>query len=179
MTGLARSNAFSDPKRSFARAPSATLTRGLSSTSAYTRSAAPKIVSPSRKGLRNSVLSLRDGLVLTATQRVYYVSQRANDSLILGLTAGLRARLYHLGRATIFGEFAVGISDTSVAAPPRGTRFNYLALGAGGVTVRVASRAHLLAGLRLLHLSNASLKGPGRNPDIEAVGPFAGLLLGS
>src|SRR6267142_5846659 len=33
------------------------LTRGFRSTSANTRTAAPKIVSPSRKGLRNSVLS--------------------------------------------------------------------------------------------------------------------------
>jgi hypothetical protein len=36
---------------------------------------------------------LRDGLVLTARQRLYYVSQRRNDSRVLGLTATLRGRV--------------------------------------------------------------------------------------
>jgi hypothetical protein len=36
---------------------------------------------------------------------------------------------------------------------------------------------HLMAGLKVLHISNAGLAGPDRNPDIEAIGPTAGLLL--
>jgi hypothetical protein len=30
--------------------------------------------------------------------------------------------------------------------------------------------------MQLIHISNAGLKGPGRNPDIEAIGPSLGLL---
>jgi len=121
---------------------------------------------------------LRNGLVLTLNQRVYYVSQRANDTWLLGLTFGIRGRVYRRGRASVFLEGNVGISDAAIAAPPRGTRFNYLALGSGGVLVRVKPRVYLVAALQLIHISNNGLKSPSRNPDIEAIGPNVGLLMG-
>jgi hypothetical protein len=121
---------------------------------------------------------LRNGLVLTLNQRVYYVSQRANDTWLLGLTFGIRGRVYRRGRASVFLEGNVGISDAAIAAPPRGTRFNYLALGSGGVLVRVKPRVHLVAALQLIHISNNGLKSSSRNPDIEAIGPNVGLLMG-
>jgi hypothetical protein len=121
---------------------------------------------------------VRDGLVFTMHQRIYYVSQRANDSWLLGLTFGLRGRVYRRGRMTAFVEGDVGISDAAIAAPPRGTRFNYLAMGSGGVLVRLTSRVQAIGALQWIHVSNNSLKGPGRNPDIEAVGPQLGLSIG-
>lgn len=121
---------------------------------------------------------LKDGIVLTMNQHVYYVSQRANDSWLLGLTCGVRGRIYQRGGAHVYIEGGVGLSDAAIAAPPRGTRFNYLAMGAGGVLVRLSPRVHALAALQWIHVSNNSLKGPGRNPDIEAVGPRIGLVVG-
>jgi hypothetical protein len=121
---------------------------------------------------------LRTGLVLTARQRLYYVSQRRNDSRVLGLTAGLRGRAYRRGHASIFWQFDLGISDAAVAVPNRGTRFNYLALGGAGVAVRLRPGLHTLAGLRWVHVSNNGLAGRTRNPDIEAVGPTVGMLVG-
>ena len=121
---------------------------------------------------------LKDGLVLTLQQRVYYVSQRANDSWLLGLTAGARHRVYRRGRASLFLEGAAGISDAAIAAPPRGTRFNYLATASGGIVFTLRRRLHVVGDLQLLHISNNSLKGPGRNPDIEALGPRVGVLVG-
>ena len=53
-------------------------------------------------------------------------------------------------------------------------RFNYLALAAVCGHVRL----HLVATVELLHLSNASLHSPGRNPDIEAIGQTVGLIVG-
>jgi hypothetical protein len=121
---------------------------------------------------------VREGLVVTMNQRIYYVSQRANDSWLLGLTFGVRGRVYRRGRVTAFVEGNVGISDAAIAAPPRGTRFNYLAMGSGGVLVRLTPRVHALWGLQWIHVSNNSLKGPGRNPDTEALGPHLGVSLG-
>ncbi len=43
--------------------------------------------------------------------------------------------------------------------------------------VRVNSRLHVFSALQLMHISNAGLKGPGRNPDIETIGPTLGMLL--
>jgi hypothetical protein len=54
---------------------------------------------------------LRDGLLVIARQRLSYVSQRSNDSRILGLTSGLRGRVYRRGRASAFLQFDFGISD--------------------------------------------------------------------
>lgn len=121
---------------------------------------------------------LRDGLVLALSQRISYVSQRANDSWLLGVTGGVRKRVYRRGRVSGFLEFQIGISDAAIAAPPRGTRFNYLAIGSGGAVLHVRPRLDLLAALQWIHVSNNSLKGPGRNPDIQALGPTVGLLIG-
>ena len=120
---------------------------------------------------------LRNGLVLRAGQRFFYVSQRAEDAVILGLTIGVRGRVYSRGRLSAFLQGDLGISHTAIATPPRGTRFNYLAIGGGGVMVRVHPRMHLVSALQLVHISNAGVKGPGRNPDIEAIGPSLGLLI--
>ena len=116
--------------------------------------------------------------MLKAQQRFHYVSQRKNDTWLLGLTVGLRNRLYRSGRASGFVQFEFGVTDAAIAAPPRGTRFNYLAIGGGGLIVRLEARLHLVASVDVTHISNASLKGPDRNPDIEAMGPTLGLIVG-
>ena len=120
---------------------------------------------------------LREGLVLMVRQRLYYVSQRGNDSRALGLTSGLRARIYRRGRASGFLQFDMGVADAAVALPPRGTRFNYLAIGGGGVTVQINRRIEAVGTLEVIHISNASLAGPDRNPDIEAIGPSLGISI--
>jgi hypothetical protein len=119
---------------------------------------------------------LRRGLVLRASQRFAYVSQRGEDAVVLGLTIGVRGRVYQRGRVSAFLQGDVGISYTAIATPPRGTRFNYLATGGGGAMVRVRPRVHVVSTLQVIHVSNNSLKGPGRNPDIEAIGASLGLL---
>lgn len=121
---------------------------------------------------------LRDGLVLIARQRLFYVSQRRNDSRLLGLTSGLRGRVYRRGRASGFVQFDLGISDAAVALPPGGTRFNYLAIGGAGVMMQVNRRIQALAIVEVIHISNAGVAGHDRNPDIEAIGPTLGVTIG-
>lgn len=119
---------------------------------------------------------LKRGLVLRANQRFAYVSQRAEDAVLLGLTIGVRGRIYHRGRFAAFLQGDLGISHTVIATPPRGTRFNYLAMGGAGALIALRPRVHLVTTLQVIHVSNASLKGPSRNPDLEAIGPSVGLL---
>jgi hypothetical protein len=121
---------------------------------------------------------LRDGLVVMARQRLFYVSQRSNDSRVLGLTSGLRWRVYRRGRTSWFAQFDVGISDAAVALPPGGTRFNYLAIGGGGVLIPISRRVQAIATLEVIHISNAGVAGDDRNPDIEAIGPSLGVTIG-
>ncbi len=118
---------------------------------------------------------LRDGLMLTARQRLYYLSQRLNDSRVLALPQVCVFESIAIAALSSFVQFDFGMSDAAVALPPRGTRFNYLALGGGGVLVSLKPRVHLLATLELMHVSNAECQGPDRNPDIEAIGPSLGV----
>ena len=121
---------------------------------------------------------LRDGLLLIARERLYYVSQRRNDSRVLGLTMGLRARVYRRGRTSGFLQFDLGVSDAAVATPPGGTRFNYLGVGGGGIIVQMTRRVQAIAALEVIHVSNAGIAGPDRNPDVEAIGPSLGITIG-
>lgn len=121
---------------------------------------------------------LRDGLALTLTAPLYYVSQRGIDSWLLGATFGVRGRIYRKSATSVFLGFEIGVSEADTFVPPRGTRFNYLALGSAGVTVRLRPRVHLLAAMKWVHVSNNGLAGRHRNPDIEAIGPQLGVLIG-
>ena len=121
---------------------------------------------------------LRDGLQFTARSPLYYVSQRTIDGYLFGATVGIRGRVYRRGAASLFLDVEVGIAESDTPVPPRGTRFNYLALGGAGATIRLRRGVHLLTGLKWIHVSNNGLAGRDRNPDIEAVGVVVGGLMG-
>jgi hypothetical protein len=120
---------------------------------------------------------LRDGLVFTASWPMYYVFQRGADSYMLAGTFGVRGRVYRRPRWSTYLELRVGVSQADTIVPPRGTRFNFLALGGGGITARLRNGVHGFAGVEWLHISNAGREGDDRNPDIEAIGPKLGLLI--
>ena len=120
---------------------------------------------------------LRDGLTFVGATPMFYVAQRTTNATMVGLTGGLRQRIARRGRASCFVELEVGVSDAEIIVPPRGTRFNYIFQPGAGVTLALGARGHLVAGVRWFHLSNASLAGPNRNPDIEALGLHGGILL--
>jgi hypothetical protein len=117
------------------------------------------------------------GVVLTLGWPLYYVSQRGIDGWMLGVTWGARGRIVRSGRASVFWEVDVGISEADTPVPPRGTRLNYLAEGSAGTTVRLRHGVHVVTAIKWIHVSNASLAGRHRNPDIEAVGLKTGLLI--
>jgi hypothetical protein len=77
----------------------------------------------------------------------------------------------------LFVELGPGISWSDTTVPPRGTRFNYLIVGGGGLLHRIGPQVHAVAGARWWHLSNNSREGRSRNPDIEALGGYAGVAI--
>jgi hypothetical protein len=121
---------------------------------------------------------LGKGVVLVVESPLYYVWQRHTDAYLLGVTWGVRGRAARRPGWSLFWELQVGISEADTYTPPGGTRFNYLALGGGGVAIRLRRGVHAVAGIRWVHVSNNGLAGRSRNPDIEAVGPMLGILMG-
>lgn len=119
---------------------------------------------------------LSDAVAAVVTMPMYYVDQRGVDAALQGITFGLRSRLYRRGRVSIYFDFDVGVSYADTYTPPRGTRFNYLALGTVGAIVPIRRGLDLMAGARLVHVSNNGLAGRDRNPDIEALGLQIGVL---
>jgi hypothetical protein len=119
---------------------------------------------------------LSDAVAAVVTMPMYYVDQRGVDAALQGITFGLRSRVYRRGRVSFYFDFDVGVSYADTHTPPRGTRFNYLALGSVGTIVRVARGVDVLTGVRLIHVSNNGLAGRDRNPDIEALGLQLGVL---
>lgn len=120
---------------------------------------------------------LKKDLALVLTAPLHYVDQRGTNAWLLGATWGVRWRVLGIGRLGVFVEGDVGVSRAETYTPPRGTRFNYLALGGAGLTMRLAPGTHLLTGMTWIHVSNGGFAGRDRNPDIEAVGPRLALLL--
>ena len=122
---------------------------------------------------------IREGLAVKVATPLHYMWQRGTDGYLFAVTGGLRGRFVKKRRWSAFWEFEAGVSQADTHVPPRGTRFKYLAIGGGGMPVRMRPGLHLLGRLRFLHLSNNSLAGPSRNPDIEALGPTAGYCTAS
>jgi hypothetical protein len=120
---------------------------------------------------------LGKGVVITAAGPFSYISQRGTDAAQLAGTIGMRGRIRRWGAASFFWDWAVGVSQADTFVPPRGTRFNYVAQGGAGATIRLRPGYHALVGLRWIHYSNNGLAGRDRNPDIEAIGVHGGLLV--
>lgn len=123
--------------------------------------------------------SFRDGRALIVRFHATEVFQREpRHAFVNGFVPTLRWRLAELPHLDVFAELGLGVTWSDTRVPPRGTRFNYLAETAFGLMRRVGRQTHAVVGLRLLHLSNNDREGPGRNPDIEAIGGYVALAVG-
>lgn len=105
-----------------------------------------------------------------------YVSQRGVDAFAIGWLGGVRWRVFGK-RRTLSVDLDVGMVRGELRVPPRGTRFNYLFRPGATLTLPFVRGAHVALAAQWLHLSNNSLEGRGRNPDIQAVGISAGALV--
>lgn len=121
--------------------------------------------------------ALRDGIVLHAGTTVWYVSQRGSDAFALGLIGGARWAVWRETGRTVSLDLAVGGSRAESPIPPGGTRFNYVFRTGATLTWPLPGGVRAQAGLSWLHLSNNSLSGRSRNPDIQALGVQLGALI--
>jgi hypothetical protein len=102
-----------------------------------------------------------------------HVRQATDDAWLRGATIGMRARRRR-DRAQIFLDLAGGRAHAGQPVPPRGTQASYILLLGGGLEIPW-SRVHLTASARWFHLSNNGSEGRHQNPDIQALGAFAGI----
>jgi hypothetical protein len=96
------------------------------------------------------------------------------NAVVSGTSLVIRWQRSH-ERLSLFVDGEGGASYATSIVPARGTRFNYIAILSVGIVRPLTSRTTLLASGAWLHLSNNSLAGPSRNPDIEALGIRVGI----
>ena len=107
--------------------------------------------------------------------RVFQSPSRA--AFVQGVTPLVRWRVIEPAAWSLFVDLGPGISWSDTAVPPRGTRFNYLLLAGAGLSRPLGRQSHAIVGFRWLHVSNNGREGRVRNPDIEAIGAYAGISL--
>jgi hypothetical protein len=88
----------------------------------------------------------------------------------------LRTHLIVRQNWSIYSDVAGGVLESSDRIPPTGTDFNFTIETGFGFTTHLWNRTDFLAGVRYLHLSNARQEGPDRNPSLNAVEGYVGLL---
>jgi hypothetical protein len=119
---------------------------------------------------------LLDDLSLGAQVSAYGVVQDGDDTYAVGIAGLLRHHLFRWEDNTLFADVSFGPFEAADDAPGGGTRFNFVTRAGLGITHRVNEDAHLLAGARYFHLSNARIEGGDRNPAVNGVELYAGLL---
>jgi hypothetical protein len=119
---------------------------------------------------------LFDNISLNAELTGLHASQPGEDVVASGGDLLLRNHLYNGRNWSLFNDFALGILEGDHRIPPPGTDFNFTIQTGIGATVDLWQNTQLLTGIRYLHVSNAHQEGPLRNPSINAVSAYAGLL---
>ena len=117
-----------------------------------------------------------DDISVNAEFTGVHVDQEGKDAAGGGFSLGARWHLYRQDRFSVFVECFLGLMETNRRAPGSGTHFNYTVQPGLGITYRLWENAHLIAAGRYFHLSNADKHGVSRNPSIDAVGGFAGMM---
>ena len=62
------------------------------------------------------------------------------------------------------------------AGSPGGTPFNFTTVAGAGIAYRLNGSTDLPTGVRYFHLSNARLEGPERNPSINGITGYLGMI---
>jgi hypothetical protein len=88
----------------------------------------------------------------------------------------LRTHLWNYERLSIYGDVAVGVLEADDRIPPSGTDFNFTLQSGVGAAIQLCRRTDFFFGIRYYHLSNARQHGPDRNPSLNALEGYAGLM---
>jgi hypothetical protein len=119
---------------------------------------------------------VKDNFAVSLQVPGYWVKQIDDHANAIGFNLSLRYHFYQTGRFSVFADIIGGLSEASREVPPGGTHFNFTLQIGPGVSYQLVDHLHLIGGARLFHLSNAATQGIGRNPDLNAIEGYAGVM---
>jgi hypothetical protein len=117
-----------------------------------------------------------DNFALNAELGGYSVQQPGPDSLISEFDIKLRHHIYNSGRFSLYLDAGGGVAYATAPTPAGGTYYNYTIQTGPGVAWELSDHLFLMGGVRYWHLSNARLEGPVRNPSINAIEGYVGVM---
>lgn len=96
------------------------------------------------------------------------------NGLLPALVAMLRWNAFQIGATSVFVEGGAGPAYATTRVPAGGTQMNIVTQTGAGLARALTARVDMLGGARWIHVSNNSLDGHHRNPDIQAIGFYVG-----
>ena len=118
-----------------------------------------------------------DNVSLSAEISGYFLAQPGDhDATAGGAGVTLRHHLFNHGRSSYFVDVAFSAVQASEPVPDDGTSFNFITQTGVGVAHGLSGGTHLLLGVRFTHLSNADREGDARNPSLNGVSAYAGVM---
>jgi len=117
-----------------------------------------------------------DNLSLNAEAAGYGVIQTGEDTGAAELRLIMRHHLIVRDRWTIYADVGEGVFEAADQVPDGGTRLNFIFRAGVGGTYQLREGLYLMGGVRYFHLSNAQIEGSDRNPSINGVEGYVGLM---
>ena len=126
-----------------------------------------------------------DNLSLSAEVSGYGISQPQGDEDVAdeggnavagGAGVVLRHHIFNAGETSLFIDVAASLFEASERVPAEGTRWNYATQTGLGIVHGSGPGPNLLLGVRFFHLSNADMHGDARNPALNGVSAYVGVL---
>ncbi len=117
-----------------------------------------------------------DNVSLGLEASYYSTYQRGLNGDAFGLSGILRDHLLTFDRFTFFTDVTFGPMQDTVRIPSEGTYFNFATRTGLGLTCQLRENLYLMGGVRYFHISNAAIEGRNRNPSINGIEGFFGLM---
>ena len=118
-----------------------------------------------------------DNVSLNLEGSACLVDQAGPDGWGGTLSLLLRQHFINRGRFSFYIDVGWGVIETEYDTPLRGTRFNYIQHVGPGITYEPDKGTYLLGGARFFHISNAREEGRDRNPSVNGLEGYLGLMI--
>jgi len=117
-----------------------------------------------------------DGVSLNLEGSGYYLDESGAHGAAGSVYGLLRQHLVRRQNYSLFADVGFGIIRADHELPANGTEFNFVFHSGPGLTWRLDDDLHLLAGGRFFHVSNAKMQGDSRNPSVNGIEGYVGIM---
>ena len=117
-----------------------------------------------------------DNVSLSAELTAYGLSQPGSEPWAGAFGVVLRHHVLEFDRSSLFLDVAFAPFRATERVPPDGTHFNFVTQSGIGIAHELREHTNLLLGVRYIHLSNGQRKGDDRNPSLNGISAYVGVM---